>query len=199
MAQLAGSGTINGAVTDASGAVVPGVDITIRNTDTGIERKTQTTDAGDYTAPFLSPGHYEVQSSKTGFAAVLRKDLVLQVGQTLTINLSLSVQAAQHEVTVTGEAPVVDTEKTENSQVVSEQAVGNLPVAGRRWDTFVLLTPNVTTDAPAGWFPTAASRAFTTATRSMAPTTTRRSSPKPAAVPSAALMSSVSIPSGNIR
>ena len=150
MAQLAGSGTINGTVTDASGAVVPGVDIAIRNTDTGIERKTQTTDAGDYTAPFLSPGRYQVQSSKTGFTSVLRKDLVLQVGQTLTINLNLSVQAAQQEVTVTGEAPVVDTEKTENSQVVSEQAVSNLPVAGRRWDTFVLLTPNVTTDGTSG-------------------------------------------------
>jgi len=150
LAQLAGSGTINGSVTDASGAVVPAADITIKNTSTGIERKTQTTDAGDYTAAFLPPGSYQVQTGKTGFTTVLRKDLTLQVGQTLTINFNLSVEAAQQEVTVTGAAPVVDTEKTEVSQVVSENAVGNLPVSGRRWDTFVLLTPNVTTDGTSG-------------------------------------------------
>ena len=135
LAQLAGSGTINGTVTDATGAIVPAAEISIRNVETGIERKTHTTDAGDYTAAFLPPGHYELQTSKAGFASVLRKDLVLQVGQTLTINIGLSVQAAQQEVTVTGAAPVVDTEKTENSQVVSDSAVSNLPVAGRRWDT----------------------------------------------------------------
>ncbi|MEI9972386.1 MAG: TonB-dependent receptor [Ignavibacteriota bacterium] len=150
MAQLAGSGTINGSVTDPTGASVPAAEITIRNVETGIERKTQTTGAGDYSAAFLPPGHYEVQTSKAGFTAVLRKDLVLQVGQTLTVNLGLTVQAAQQEVTVTGAAPVVDTEKTENSQVVSDSAVSNLPVAGRRWDTFVLLTPNVTTDGTSG-------------------------------------------------
>src|SRR5664279_4744171 len=144
--QLAGSGSITGSVTDATSAVVPAADVTIRNTDTGIERKTQTTDAGIYNAAFLPPGRYEVLAAKTGFSNSLRKDLTLQVGQTLTINVTLSVQSAQQEVTVTGESPVVDADKTEVSQVVSQNAVSNLPVSGRRWDTFVLLTPNVTTD-----------------------------------------------------
>ena len=149
-AQLAGSGTINGAVTDATGAVVPAVDITIRNTDTGIERKTETSDAGIYNAAFLAPGNYDVHAAKTGFAPMLRKDLTLQVGQTLTINFTLAVASSATEVTVTGAAPVVDAEKTEVSQVVSESAVDNLPIAGRRWDSFVLLTPNVTTDGTSG-------------------------------------------------
>ncbi|HYW48208.1 MAG TPA: TonB-dependent receptor [Bryobacteraceae bacterium] len=148
--QLAGSGTITGTVTDASGATVPGTDVVIRNTDTGIERKTQTDDAGIYSAAFLAPGSYEVRLNKTGFGALLRTGLVLQVGQTLTINLSMAVQAAQQQVTVTGETPIVDTEKTEVSQVISEAAVSNLPIAGRRWDSFVLLTPNVTTDGTNG-------------------------------------------------
>jgi len=148
--QLAGSATITGTVTDSSGGVIAGADVTIRNTDTGIERKTQTDEAGIYNAAFLPPGPYEVRSAKTGFAAVLRKDLILQVGQTLTINLSLAVQVAQQEVTVTGVTPVVDTEKTEVSQVISDSAVSNLPIAGRRWDSFVLLTPNVTTDGTSG-------------------------------------------------
>jgi hypothetical protein len=107
-AQAAGSGTITGSVTDPTGAVVPGADVTIRNTDTRVERRIGTTDAGLFTAVFLPPGHYEVQASKKGFAIALRKDLTLQVGQTLTINAALSVETAQQEVTVLGAAPVVD-------------------------------------------------------------------------------------------
>src|ERR1017187_9008637 len=148
--QTAGSGTITGSITDASGAVVPAANVTIRNTETGIERKTQTSEAGVYTAAFLPPGHYSLEAAKSGFASVLHKDLMLQVGQTLAINVALSVQSTQQEVTVTGAAPVVDTEKTEVSQVISESAVSNLPIAGRRWDSFVLLTPNVTTDGTSG-------------------------------------------------
>jgi Carboxypeptidase regulatory-like domain/TonB dependent receptor len=149
-AQEAGSGTITGTIKDPSGAVVPAVDITIRNADTSTEHKTQTSDAGVYTATFLQPGHYEVQLSKAGFATILRKDLTLQVGQILTIDQTLSVQSAQEAVTVTAAVPVVDAEKTDVSQVVSEAAVNNLPIAGRRWDSFVLLTPNVTTDGTSG-------------------------------------------------
>jgi len=149
-AQVAGSGTITGTVTDPTGGVVPAVDIMIRNGDTGIEHRTQTSDAGVYTATFLPPGHYEMQLSKTGFATVLRKNLNLQVGQTLAINLTLSVKSIQEAVTVTTEAPLVDTEKTEVSQVISEDAVDNLPIAGRRWDSFVMLTANVTNDGTSG-------------------------------------------------
>jgi Carboxypeptidase regulatory-like domain/TonB dependent receptor len=149
-AQNAGSATITGTVTDASSAVVPGAGVTVRNTDTGIERKTQTSDAGLYSAAFLPPGHYEVEAGKVGFDKVLRKELILQVGQTLQINLSLAVQTTQLEVTVTGEAPLVDAEKTEVSQVVSAATVGNLPISGRRWDTFALMTPNVTNDGSSG-------------------------------------------------
>jgi hypothetical protein len=148
--QNAGSATITGTLTDPSGAFVPGASVTIRNADTSIERKIESNEAGIYSAPFLPPGHYEVHASKAGFASVVRKDLTLQVGQTLSVNFSMTVQATQTEVTVTGQADVVDTEKTENSQVISEGSVDNLPIAGRRWDTFALLTPNVTTDGTSG-------------------------------------------------
>src|ERR1035441_10616104 len=148
--QGAGSATITGTLTDPSGAFVPGAAVTIRNTDTAIERRIESNEAGMYSAPFLPPGHYEVSAGKSGFASVVRKELTLQVGQTLTINFSMTVQATQTEVTVMGQADVVDTEKTENSQVISEGSVGNLPIAGRRWDAFVLLTPNVTTDGSSG-------------------------------------------------
>jgi len=178
LCQTAGSATITGTVTDPSGSVVPGAAVTIHNTDTGIERKTQTSDAGIYTAAFLAPGHYQIEASKQGFTAVLRKDLTLQVGQTLSIDLAMAVQSTQAEVTVTGESPVVDTEKTEVSQVVSQAAVDNLPVSGRRWDTFVRTSlPTV----PAAWFPTAEFPVSTIPTLSTAPTTIRRYSRKRAA------------------
>lgn len=148
--QTAGAGTITGTLTDQSGAAVPDATVVIRNTDTAVERKTQSNDAGIYNAAFLQPGHYEVTASKSGFATLVRKDLVLQVGQTLSADFTLTVQTTQSEVTVTSELPVVDPDKTEVSQVISQTQVNNLPVAGRRWDTFVLLTPNVTTDGSSG-------------------------------------------------
>src|SRR5271157_3952335 len=144
--QLAGSATITGTLTDPSGAFVPGASVTIHNTDTGIDRKIESNEAGIYSAPFLPPGNYQVSAGKTGFATVLRKDLVLQVGQTLTIDFSMTVQTSQTEVTVTGEAPLVDTEKTDVSKVVSQTSKDNLPMAGRNWAQFQFLTPNVTND-----------------------------------------------------
>src|SRR5713226_6689204 len=105
--QTSGSGTITGTLKDPSGAVVPGAAVTIRNTDTSIDRKTQTTEAGIYTATFLRPGHYEINVSKPGFSSVLRKDLTLQVGQTLTIDFSMGLQTAQELITVNGQAGVV--------------------------------------------------------------------------------------------
>jgi len=148
--QLAGSGTITGSVTDPSGARVPAADVTIRNADTGIEHKIGTTDAGLYNAAFLPPGRYEVQAGKKGFATVLHKELILQVGQTLTVNVALSVAATQQEVTVAGAASVVDAEKTDVSQVVSADEVSSLPIAGRRWDQLALTSPNATTDGSSG-------------------------------------------------
>jgi len=149
-AQLSGSGTINGTVTDASGSAVPAVAVTIRQTDTGAERRTETNGAGLYNAAFLPPGTYSVEASKQGFAPLVRKDVVLQVGETLSADFALTVQNSRTEITVTTELPVVDPDKTEVSQVVSQTEVGNLPVSGRRWDTFVFLTPNVTTDGTSG-------------------------------------------------
>ena len=131
----------------------------MKNTDNGIERKILTNDAGLYVGSFLQPGHYEVGVSKPGLTTSLRKDLTLQVGQTLTIDFPLTVQTTRELVTVTSEAPVVDTEKTEVSQVISTAQVENLPLAGRRWETFVLLTPNVTNDGGSGLASGASTRA----------------------------------------
>src|SRR5579871_1214495 len=151
-AQATGSGTITGRILDPQGLPVAGAAVTVRGTDTHVETPLVTNDAGIYQAFFLPPGPYEIAVSKTGFANLVRKELSLQVGQTLTIDLSLSVKSTQTEVTVTGEAPVVDTEKTDVSQVVSQTAKDNLPMAGRNWAQFVFTTPNVTNDGSTGLY-----------------------------------------------
>src|SRR5580700_10311752 len=145
-AQTAGAGTITGVLTDQTGAAVPGATVVVRNTDTGIDRSTTTNDSGIYFATFLQPGHYEVSVSKTGFAKLVRKDLTVQVGQTVSIDFALPIQTTQEQVTVTGQESLIDPEKTEQSEVVSKTLIENLPIIGRRWDNFVLLTPAVTTD-----------------------------------------------------
>ena len=117
--QTTGAGTITGTITDPSGSVVPEAMVTVKNVDTGIERKIATNAAGLYVASFMQPGRYEIGVTKPGLSTVLRKDLTLQVGQTLTLDFSMTLQTTQEMVTVTTEAPVVDTEKTDQSQVIS--------------------------------------------------------------------------------
>jgi len=146
----AGTGTITGTLSDTQKASIPSATVVVRNVDTGIDRTLTTNDAGIYVAAFLQPGRYEIRASKTGFATVVRQGLDLQVGETLAIDFELPIKAAQDTVTVTGESPVLDTEKTETSEVVSQTLVENLPINGRRWDSFVLLTPGVTNDGGFG-------------------------------------------------
>ena len=148
--QTTGSGTIRGTVTDPAGAAVPSATVTLKNVGTGVERALETNAAGLYVAQFLQPGVYEIAVSKTGFGKTVRPELPLQVGQTLTIDFALTVRATSETVTVTAEAPVVDTEKTEMSQMVSQTQKENLPLAGRRWENFALLTPSTTTDGTTG-------------------------------------------------
>jgi hypothetical protein len=149
-AQTAGAGTITGTVTDSSKSVVHNASVTVLNTDTGISRRLQTNSAGIYNAPFLQPGHYEVTVSGSGFGTVAQKNLTLQVGQTLTIDAVLPVASASSTVLVSSAAPLLDPERTDVSQVVNERMISNLPVNGRRWDNFVLLTPNVAPDGNTG-------------------------------------------------
>src|SRR6267154_1305526 len=145
-----GTSTVTGTVMDPKGLSVPQAKIVVLNTETGIERPLSTTDAGVYTATFLQPGHYQVTISKEGFQTYVRKNLLLQVGQTLNIDAQMVVGTEVSEITVTGEAPLIESYRTESSQTVSQTQVENLPIAARRWESFVLLTPAVTNDGNSG-------------------------------------------------
>ena len=149
-AQSTGSGTITGTVTDTTGAVVPNAAVLIRDTDTNVAHTTGTDGAGNYVAPFLLPGNYEVVLGGGAFGKVDRKNLVLTVGETLTVNATLTVGSTATEVTVTSESPILDPQKTEVAQTLDTNLVANLPVNARNWSDFVLLTPNVTQDGGSG-------------------------------------------------
>ena len=149
-AQNAAVGNISGTVTDASGAALPGATVTIINNDTGATRTVTTGASGDFSSPFLQPGHYELIFTGAGFGKVDHKNLILTVGQTLSVDAALPNAATATEVTVTDSSPLIDTEKVEISQTIDQQFVNNLPVNGRRWDNFVLLTNNVVPDGNSG-------------------------------------------------
>jgi hypothetical protein len=149
-AQTAGTATITGIVTDTSGAVIPNATVNITNTDTAAARTLQTNSDGSYSATFLQPGHYEVVIGGGAFGKFDQKDINLTVGRTLAINASLAAASVATEVVVNSAPPVLDTEKTEVSQTIGQEFISNLPVNGRRWDDFVLLTPNVVPDGGSG-------------------------------------------------
>lgn len=150
LGQGAGTAEISGAITDPHGAAVPGATVVIRNVGTGIERTLTSNEEGLFAAPLLQPGTYEIRVTKSGFAQVVRKDLQVAVGQTLAVDVQLPVEAARQIVEVTGEAAVVETEKTDVSNLVTQTQVENLPLNGRRWDNLVLLTPGVSEDGGFG-------------------------------------------------
>jgi hypothetical protein len=150
LAQTSGAGTITGTVTDPSEAAISGAKVTVTDADTGAAHIYATNSTGLYVAPFLQPGHYTVKAAANNFGSVEAGNLTLLVGQTLTINLTMKVQSAATTVEVSSETPILNVEQTEVSQVVDQPIIQNLPVNGRNWSDFVLLTPNVVPDGGSG-------------------------------------------------
>jgi hypothetical protein len=149
-AQDAGFGSISGTVTDQKDSVLAGATVTVTQIETGSSRDLVTSSAGTFAATFLKPGHYDVIISAPGFAKFNRKGLTVLVGQVVNVDAALPVATTEDTVTITGEAPLIDTEKVGTSQEIGQELVSNLPVNGRRYDNFVLLTPNVTPDGSSG-------------------------------------------------
>lgn len=144
------TGSITGTVTDPTGLAIVDAGIVVTNTDTNTAFHFATNSDGVYVAPYLQPGNYQVTTNKEGFETVLHKDVVVHVGETLAINVSMPVKGETTKVTVTSETPILEVDKTEQSQTVSQNQVEELPIATRRWENFVLLTPAVTTDGNSG-------------------------------------------------
>lgn len=147
----AGLSAVTGTVRDASGATVPGANVTITNESKGIKRTMQTTEAGVFSAPALVPATgYSISVAKTGFVTWETKDFELLVGQTVDFKIALQVGSETTKVDITAEAPLVEDTKSGVTATIGEQQIQDLPINGRRVDSFVLLTPAVTNDGEFG-------------------------------------------------
>jgi hypothetical protein len=137
------SASITGVITDTSGARVPSAMITVKNVETGALRSTATDDAGRYQVLALPVGEYEIRISKSGFQEQLRSGVHLVVGQEAGVDLTLQVGEVKQQVTVAGEAPIVNTTTRDISGFVGERQVKELPLNGRSYDLLLQLNPGI--------------------------------------------------------
>src|SRR5712691_288611 len=145
-AQVGGSAAqLNGSVRDESGGSVAKASITLRETETNRTYTAVSNDNGLYVLASLPPGRYELTTEASGFAKSTQTGIVLTVGQVATIDVTVKVASTAEKVTVTTETPPVEPTRTEVSQVISTSQIESLPISGRLFTDFVLLTPGVTT------------------------------------------------------
>jgi hypothetical protein len=135
--------TINGLVLDPSGAAIAGAEIIVVNDATNVQHETTTNSAGIYVVTNLPPGPYRIQVAKIGFKTIIKPDIVLNVQDALAINFTLPIGAVSEIVTVTGGAPLVNTQDAAVSTVVDRQFAENLPLNGRSFQALIYLTPGV--------------------------------------------------------
>ena len=140
--------TVTGRVLDPSNAFLTGVKVDVVNQDTNVKYSGQSNSEGIYSVPNLPPGTYRIEISKPGFKTVLKPDVVLHVQDVIALNFTLPVGAVSESVTVTGGAPLVNTESASVSTVVDRKYIENMPLNGRSFQDLILLTPGVVTNNP---------------------------------------------------
>jgi Carboxypeptidase regulatory-like domain/TonB dependent receptor len=136
---------LSGTVEDTTSRIVVGASVSTRNLDTNQSYAVTTNSSGYYVVPNLPPGRYELIVQAAGFAKSVQTAFALTVGQTATLDVTLKVAAVGETVTVTTEAQPVEASRTEISQVIDSPEIQSLPVNGRQFVDFALLTPGVAT------------------------------------------------------
>ncbi|MBI4485182.1 MAG: TonB-dependent receptor [Acidobacteria bacterium] len=147
-AQGEASATVTGVITDAQGGVLPGVTVTLRNVESGTTRTAVTEGDGQYRIAGLLPGRYSLRAELDGFAPTEVPNLTLTIGLVVQSNLTMALQGLQEAVTVTAEAPVVETTQTVVATVVTQEQIEMLPIANRQAGSLALLLPG--TQLPTG-------------------------------------------------
>jgi hypothetical protein len=148
-AQSTTDGAIGGVVTDQTGAVVPGARVTVRSAATNNASTATADDSGRYRVIQLTPGMYVVEATAGNFAPFKRSSVTVEVGLVTRVDITMGVTATE-TAEVSGEAPVVNTQQQDFSANINETAINNLPINGRRWSQFALLTPGATPDGNFG-------------------------------------------------
>jgi hypothetical protein len=141
----ASAAQLNGSVKDESGGSVAKTSITLRETETNRTYTAVSNESGFYVFPNLPPGRYELVAEATGFARSTQTGIALSVGQVATLDVTVKIAASAERVTVTTEAAPVEPTRTEVSAVISASQIQSLPISGRLFTDFALLTPGVTT------------------------------------------------------
>jgi len=149
-AQLTAQGGIAGTVRDQQGLSVPKATVTIHNVGTNQETKVVTDDSGDYRALGLQIGTYSVSVEASGFAKYIAQNIAVEVGRIQTIDIKLQISSSTSTVEVTAEAPLVNTSQQDFSTQLNAHTINDLPINGRRWSSFALLTPGVVPDGGFG-------------------------------------------------
>src|SRR6202046_2786138 len=137
--------SLNGTVLDESGGTVAGASISLREMDRNTMYYATSDQSGYYAIPNLPPGRYELKAEFKGFSKYTQTGRILSVGETATVNITLKVEAHGEEVIVSKEAPTMEPTKTEISQVIDTKQINDLPISGRLFTDFALLTAGVAT------------------------------------------------------
>ncbi len=144
------TGSIEGSVVDQTGAAMPGVTVTVAQATTGVTRTTITDVNGLFRLPLLPVGVYDLTADLSGFTSRKLPEIGVTVGQTVTLLIQMAVSGVVETVNVSGGTPIIETSRTQVSSTINETAVQNLPVNGRNFIDFALLTPGVTRDVRTG-------------------------------------------------
>src|ERR1700692_2486692 len=137
------SGDITGTVVDSVGALLPGVTISVVDTQTGLKRTVATDSAGQYRVAGLSPSTYEVSAALSGFATDLRRSVPVAIGETVISDFRMKPAKVATVIEVTSEPPVVETERGSQADRISQVYITDLPIDRRDYLTFTLLVPGV--------------------------------------------------------
>jgi hypothetical protein len=133
--------TLQGTITDTSGAVLPGVAVRLQSPATALSREVVSNTAGVYVFNFLPPGSYVVTAELSGFKIVRHEQIRLEVGQNLKLDLQMEIGELAEVVTVEGAAPLLDRSSPSIGTVVQSSQLQELPLAGRHWAGLMLLAP----------------------------------------------------------
>jgi len=135
--------TLSGTISDPSGAVIPGAQVSIRNTATGLAKETIADSTGFYTLPNLPAGTYEIKVTANGFNTAVESNVTLGVGAQLTLKIPLKVGETRQTLTVTEAAPLIEFSSSTLKGEIESQTVRELPLNGRDWTSLATLQPGV--------------------------------------------------------
>jgi len=149
-AQATVTGGVNGKVSDPQSAIVPNATVKVTNNGTNASVTVTTNDDGVYKVTNLQPGTYTVEVNASGFGPAKADNIIVEVGRSTNVDIPLVLGTAVAEVNISAEAPVINTSDNSNNNNFNQTAINELPINGRRWSNFAILSPSAVPDGTFG-------------------------------------------------